>query len=203
MENFHTKYNFLIECVANVIFSHHGQLKDMVNADGESPFLKRKNKEDLEYEKVKQRFFQEMYSEDYIKQYVNEAAKEISIMADKILKKTGNNQMLFKKIIRKYITYLTLFTFSALLDADRTDSRQFDENTVEEPFESEKIFNRFAEKLEEHLKTLEKNQYKMKSLCYVNKCPTCVTKNRNYRRGFIRFRFLQVVEKLSQVFVLH
>lgn len=182
MENFHTKYNFLIECVANAIFSHHGQLKDMVNADGESPFLKRKNKEDLGYEKVKQRFFQEMYSEDYIKQYVNEAAKEISIIADKILKKTGNNQMLFKKIIRKYITYLTLFTFSALLDADRTDSRQFDENTVEEPFESEKIFNRFAEKLEEHLKTLEKKsiqneitllRQQMSNMCYEkSKLPT-------------------------------
>lgn len=155
METFHSKYTFLIECVANAIFSHHGQLKDMVNADGESPFLKRMDKDNSEYEKIKERFFQDMYPPDYIQQYVEEAAKEMSVIAQNILKKTGNNLKLYQETLRKTITFLTLFTFSALLDADRTDSRQFEENEIEEPYDSQTLFKRFLNNLEKHLKKLE------------------------------------------------
>lgn len=160
MESFHIKYSFLIECVANAIYSHHGQLKDMINADGESPFLKRKDYKDdfeLEYEKVKERFFQDMYSEDYINEYVEKAAKEFEQLAQKMLKMSKGKKDTFQTIHRKVMTFITLFTFSSLLDADRTNSRQFEENEVEEPLLSEKLFQQFAEYLEKHLKNLEEN----------------------------------------------
>lgn len=160
METYHKKYNSLIECVANAIYSHHGQLKDMVNADGESPFMKRKDykvEEALEYEKVKERFFKDMYSEEYIKHYVNNAVKEFEQIAQKLLKTSNGKAEELQSNFRKALTFITLFTFSALIDADRTNSRQFEENEAEEPLLSEKIFLEFKENLEKHLKHLEEN----------------------------------------------
>lgn len=159
METYHKKYSFLIECVANAIYSHHGQLKDMINADGKSPFLERKDYKDeqeLEYEKVKERFFKDMYSEEYLKKYVEEAGKEIYKIYQKIVSITNNkeeSQLLF----RKTLTFITLFTYSALIDADRTNSRLFEENCLEDSYQNELLFQRYAKYLEEYLRKLEKN----------------------------------------------
>lgn len=159
MDTFHSKYSFLIECVANAIYSHHGQLKDMVNTDGESPFLKRKDYKDnkeIEFEKVKERFFQDMYPEEYIKNYVDEAAKECDQIARKLIKmKKIKGEKEFQILFRKVLSFITLYTFSALLDADRTDSRQFEENRLEEPYNTKNLFEEFKNLLEDYLEELE------------------------------------------------
>ena len=48
MEKYHLTFNketkfspALIEFVSNVVFSHHGQLLDMINSEGNSPFIDR------------------------------------------------------------------------------------------------------------------------------------------------------------------
>lgn len=160
METFHNQYTFLIECVANAIYSHHGQLKDMVDPNGESPFINRKfPKKNIEYQKVKERFFRNMYSEEYIKKYVEEAVKEIHNIAKKIMIITEGNRIQAEWMFRKIMTFISLFTFSALIDADRTNSREFEENETEEPYDTREIFSQFNHLLEEHLLKLAKNSY--------------------------------------------
>ncbi|MBK3496459.1 CRISPR-associated helicase Cas3' [Viridibacillus sp. YIM B01967] len=152
MEGYHQRYTLLMECIANAIYSHHGQLKDMVTADGTSPFWERKDyRDDLEYEKVKERFFREMYTATYMDEYIGKAVQEFNLFIQNLGKKYIDISF-GKSEIRVTMTLLTKYIFSALLDADRTNTRQFEDNEqVEKPYNVRSLFSDFDKRLEEHL----------------------------------------------------
>ncbi|MCM3289181.1 CRISPR-associated helicase Cas3' [Paenibacillus sp. MER 180] len=120
-----TKYKGLLaEVVGNAIISHHSYLHDYLNQELESPYLRRVRDKHLEeYEVSKHSFFTHVISEREFHQYVDRAAAELEqFMAQNT---TGSSE--------RKLMFLTKFVFSALIDADRTNTRCFEANVCEEP----------------------------------------------------------------------
>ncbi|MDI7740984.1 CRISPR-associated helicase Cas3' [Lysinibacillus fusiformis] len=175
MDNFHNHINKkskvappLIESIANVIYSHHGQLLDMVNPQGQSPFLDRLTSAKIEFDTIYPRFFNEVIDTQSFNRYVEQANKEFQQLFKVSLSK-AKSEAEAKAVLRKTFAFLTKFIFSALIDADRTNSREFDENIASEKQETKKkLFNQFELEL---LKSLEDKQK--------NAIPNQITKLRN------------------------
>ena len=136
----------MIEMIANAIYSHHGQLHDFVNLDGESPFFNRANNDLIPIHLIKQRFFEEVISESEFEAYFQQASKEFHNYLKMHFKKPDLNLIYYK-----LAPQLTLTIFSSLIDADRTNSRDFDENIPQQ-----KKAN-ITDKFTTYLTHLEKN----------------------------------------------
>ena len=132
----------LAEIVSNAIISHHGNLHDYVSGE-ESPFLRRVEMKTLEeYELCKYRFFDEVMSESDLNRYVESAHLEML----EYFKRIGQNTSV--------CTFLTKFIFSVLLDADRTNTRQFETNQPEYTLMSD--FTVYMKRLEDYISHLGK-----------------------------------------------
>lgn len=127
------------EIVGNAIISHHSYLQDFLNPDLESNYLKRvRDKELAEFEQIKEHFFKYVLNEKGFIDYVDQAAAEL----EKFLKKNPSEH------IEKKVMFLTKFIFSALIDADRTNTRLFEENLPkEQPKNHEELFDTYYERL--------------------------------------------------------
>lgn len=113
----------LAEIVGNAIISHHSYIKDFLNPELESNYLDRVRDKDIEeYEESVQRFFELTMCEEDFHRYVNEAAIELSEFMGRNSSITLENKCMF----------LTKFVFSALIDADRTNTRCFEEKSFDE-----------------------------------------------------------------------
>lgn len=133
----------LAEIVCNAIISHHGNLHDYVSGE-ESPYLKRVEMKELEeYEHCKHRFFVEVISESDFNQYVEAAHLEML----EYFKKVGQNTSVS--------TFLTKFIFSVLLDADRTNTRQFETDQSEHILMND--FSVYMQRLEDYISHLGEN----------------------------------------------
>lgn len=133
----------LAEMISNAIISHHGNLHDYVSGE-ESPFLKRVELKELEeYELCKYRFFDEVMSEADLNQYVELAHLEML----EYFKRVGKNT--------SFSTFLTKFIFSVLLDADRTNTRQFE--TEKSDFDLICKLPHYRQRLENHILHLNKD----------------------------------------------
>ncbi|MGN7360356.1 CRISPR-associated helicase Cas3' [Paenibacillus sp. SAF-054] len=109
----------LAEVVGNAIISHHGYLQDFLNPDLESDYLRRvRDKELDEFEYSVKLFFDHVMSEQDFHRYVDEATSELM---------TYRNKSTILGSEAKFM-FLTKFVFSALIDADRTNTRKFEEN---------------------------------------------------------------------------
>ncbi|WZY00071.1 CRISPR-associated helicase Cas3' [Bacillus sp. FSL W7-1360] len=128
--------NILAEVVGNAIISHHSYLRDFINEDRCSDYLDRVKKEVKEFDFTKECFFQYVMSEDDFSEYVNQAAMEI----EAFLKRGPSPSRLL---------FMSKYVFSAIIDADRTNTRQFEENTIEEPIDHHSLFQKYYEKLME------------------------------------------------------
>ncbi|MGN7478746.1 CRISPR-associated helicase Cas3' [Solibacillus silvestris] len=155
MEKFHRSTGItpvMIEMLANAIYSHHGQLHDFIDPDGNSPFLKRAENEKIPMSQIKERFFTEVMTEESFDAYVSQAAKEFQHFLQQHFKKRDLDQILYK-----VSPFLTMAIFSSLIDADRTNSREFDENssqaTPEQPVQEK--FATYLKALEESLKEMQ------------------------------------------------
>ncbi|WP_028546197.1 CRISPR-associated helicase/endonuclease Cas3 [Paenibacillus taiwanensis] len=115
----------LAEIVGNAIISHHSYLKDFLGPALDSDYLKRVvDKELKEYERSKQTFYERVHLETELIAYVDQAAVEL----EQYLNKGADNEPLELQLM-----FLTKFTFSALIDADRTNTRGFEMNLSDEP----------------------------------------------------------------------
>lgn len=133
----------MAEMISNAIISHHGNLHDYVSGE-ESPFLKRVELKELEeYELCKYRFFDEVMSEADLNQYVELAHLEML----EYFKRVGQNTSVS--------TFLTKFIFSVLLDADRTNTRQFE--TEKSDFDLICKLPNYRQRLENHILHLNKD----------------------------------------------
>ncbi|MEH7558584.1 CRISPR-associated endonuclease Cas3'', partial [Priestia megaterium] len=130
------------EIVGNAIISHHSYPQDFLDPNLESKYLYRvrdKTAKELdEFEMTKQQFFENVMSEIDFYRYVDQAAAELeSFLQQAPLENTEEKLM-----------FLTKFIFSALIDADRTNTRLFEENKVaEEDINHETLFTMYYERL--------------------------------------------------------
>jgi CRISPR-associated endonuclease/helicase Cas3 len=142
----------LAEIVGNAIISHHSYLHDYLNSNLESPFLKRvtKNEEQLpDYSEAKEQFFKEIMTKETLNNYICQAAEELKKY---ISKNPGKGNAIEK------LTLLLRYVFSCLIDADRTNTRLFEENRVDESVDSEKLFSLYYQKLMDYLAKLNKSK---------------------------------------------
>lgn len=112
----------LAEVVGNVIISHHGYLHDYLSPAFESPYLNRvEDRDDKidDYETIKTRFHRHVMNEENLRAYVEQATHELRHYLG----------IPSKEDVVSKLMYLTKFVFSALIDADRTDTRCFEEGS--------------------------------------------------------------------------
>lgn len=140
----------LAEIIGNAIISHHSYLHDYLNADLKSPYLKRvRDKSIPEFENTKKLFYQKVMDEESFDTYVNKAKSELKNFIDVEKKQNHAKQAMF----------LTKFIFSILIDADRTNSREFEENNyAEKAISNTELFSNYYEKLMEKLNSFKLNK---------------------------------------------
>lgn len=147
----------IAEIVGNAIISHHSYLHDFLNADLESPYTNRVTKIEDElpgYLNAKRVFFSEILNAEELMNYVDQAVIELK----NYIKTNPGNAM-------EKLTLLIRFVFSCLIDADRTNTRLFEENSLPEFIDTEKLFRNYYEKL---LKQLDEFNQKPGSQTDIN-----------------------------------
>lgn len=114
---------FVVEIVGMAILSHHSGLQNFVQIDmSTSDYIKRVVEKDLAYyEEVKQNFESNEGNRDRVKKLLKEAIKEFKSFMEKLQK----TKLVDHPFI--YINYVQKLVLSLLLDADRTDTRRFEE----------------------------------------------------------------------------
>lgn len=146
-----TRYKGIVaEVIGNAIISHHSYLQDFLNPDLESNYLKRvRDKELPEFDMTKQYFFEHVMSEKNFHEYVDKAAEEL----EKFLAKESSGNY------EKQLMFLTKFVFSALIDADRTNTRLFEENKSNDTVNNyEVLFDRYYERLMQKINSFRKQK---------------------------------------------
>jgi CRISPR-associated endonuclease/helicase Cas3 len=142
----------LAELVGNAIISHHGFLKDFNNPSLDSKYLSRVNKEEKKdvyanYEEFSSYFYSKVMDESSFANYFNKAVAEI-----------GEYVIQSAPVpLRTSLYYLTTFVFSALVDADRTNTRLFEEGNEHSGKNTHVLFELYNTKLEEHLIGLQQS----------------------------------------------
>ncbi|WP_194165546.1 CRISPR-associated helicase Cas3' [Oceanobacillus sp. CFH 90083] len=133
----------LAEIVSNAIISHHSNLKDYLSTERESPFLSRVLKKEIpNYNLVKERFYEDVIPPSDLQTYIQNAINEIQ-------KLPLNNTTL---------VFITKYIFSCLIDADRTNTRDFESGlTNNETEEHSPLFTKYYHSLMQHLEDLKKN----------------------------------------------
>src|SRR5690625_5822712 len=134
--------NILAEVVGNAIISHHSYLHDYLHPTSiDSPFLSRvRDKEIEEFPQAKHNFFRNVISEKKFLVYIESALDELFIF----LRKSKQENLEFT------IMFLTKFVFSCLIDADRTNTRQFVEGITKNN-KSKTLHDELFKKYYEHL----------------------------------------------------
>lgn len=151
-ELFHTgntsRYSGLLaEIVGNAIISHHSYLHDFLSPELESPYLNRVREKHLEeFEISKQAFFKHVISEKEFGEYVSKAAAELEVYLGKCASESIESKLMF----------LAKLIFSTLIDADRTNTRLFEENKTIELQQNRKVlFESYYVKLMEEISTYQ------------------------------------------------
>lgn len=129
----------MAELVGNAIISHHSYLQDFLNDDLESNYLKRvRDKEITEFEISKRYFFENVISRKDFVDYAEKAAEELKVYLEKEGSENTEIQLMF----------LTKFIFSAVIDADRTNTRLFEEKKSSETTSNHSVlFQHYYKKL--------------------------------------------------------
>jgi len=142
-----SKYKELLaEVVGNAIISHHSYLHDFLGPESKSDYLRRvRDKEIEEYELSKRLFFEQLIDEQSFHSYVEAAASEL----ESFLTPPSHDNP-------SKLMFLTKFVFSALIDADRTNTRVFENNVATEQEQSrEELFSEYYDKLMFRIETLQ------------------------------------------------
>ncbi|MBM7702897.1 CRISPR-associated helicase Cas3' [Metabacillus iocasae] len=145
---FHSKppYNkskaLIAEIVGNAIISHHSYLQDFLSPDLESNYLHRvrdKQAKELDtFEMIIDQFYSHVMAEEEFQRYIDQAAAELDTF---LMKQPSSHD-------EKKIMFLSKFIFSTLIDADRTNTRLFEENKENDPkLEHKQLFDQYYERL--------------------------------------------------------
>lgn len=157
-------YMLLAEIVGNAVISHHSYLKDYYPPEPEKGFLHRVSVKEINgYELTVEMFFEKVMSRKQFEEYVLEAVKEL----EKFIK--SDNSQTYPNIM-----FLTKYVFSALIEADRHNSRAFEENiSIEEQLnQGNNVHTRFQlyySKLTAYLQDLKLKQGESKQIYLLRK----------------------------------
>lgn len=144
----------LVEIVSNVIISHHGGLNDYLTLDLETPYFRRIHEKELvDFEKTQNCFFSEVLSEKLFSDYCEQAYQELSVF---IQKNRREGRSMEKQI--KDLNMLSKYLFSCLIDADRTNTRLFEEKSQRKKQESLSFFDASLERLNQKLEKFSKSE---------------------------------------------
>lgn len=125
--------NFTIEMIGMTILSHHSGLQNFVQPDGsQSDYIRRVCREDLPYyEEVREEFLSIPGNEEKVVKLLSDAVKEFENYSIKVSELFQANDY-GKSSPFLYFSLAMKYVFSCLIDADRTDSRRFDEGDTSE-----------------------------------------------------------------------
>lgn len=159
-EAFHSEGNsvpekLLSEIVGNAIISHHGGLQDFLSPELTSDYLNRvKEKEIEDFQMIVEAFHQKVLDQKDFQSYVEQGSLELK----DFLKQNINEQNGQKFFL--ILTFLTKYLFSCLIDADRTNTRCFEEN-ISSNIESQNgaLFQAYYDKLTAHLSGLNADSH--------------------------------------------
>lgn len=135
--------------LAMAIMSHHTGMEDFVDYNGTSKFLQRLSKEIDTYEESVHAFLNEIYKEDTLKKQFHLCEKEI----DQLLKNITSRYVNTPNEHEMQFFELSLFgryLFSALIDADRKDSADFEDGVVFDKKRESPKWDRYYENVMEH-----------------------------------------------------
>lgn len=122
-----------VEWIAMCVISHHQGLRDFLTPQKASSFLERVSEKELKgYEEAESAFFKTQITENEFDAYFDKAKGEVV----QIVTMMKNNKLPFITT-----SFIIKYMFSCLIDADRTNTRQFEENEkLEETFDSHSFF---------------------------------------------------------------
>lgn len=144
----------LAEIVGNAVISHHAYLHDYLSPRLESDYLRRvRDKGDQldDFADMVRLFHERVMPKDEFLAYVGEALKELS----EFIKKAYVSGIKPESCIM----FLTKFIFGALIDADRTDARLFEENKKEDSkIRHEELFGDYYEKLMDRIQSFSERE---------------------------------------------
>lgn len=137
----------LSEIVGNTIISHHSYLHDYFNQELKSDYLWRVREKDIgneQYDNAKQTFFENVMNELDFENYIDKAKEELKkFLENSKLHDQSQGQNLLKDIM-----FLTKYIFSCLIDADRTNAREFEENSYKEKVtDNKKLYSLYYDRL--------------------------------------------------------
>lgn len=135
------------EWIANCIISHHQGLRDYISPDQTSPYLERVVTRELkQYEQAKEEF------------YKHTSPKHLDVLFELATSELQHYIQIIKQHKLSPITgsLLMKYMFSCLIDADRTNTRRFEENeTSTESIDHRSFFQKSYTLLSQHLAGLE------------------------------------------------
>lgn len=126
-ENYYGKdplQNLVVETVGMAILSHHSGLQNFIQTDtSQSDYIRRVTNADLpHYHEVVANFESVPENVDKVTQMVEAAKKEVEEFMDRVGALNGRERAI-------HLNYMQKLVFSCLIDADRTDTRCFEEGT--------------------------------------------------------------------------
>ncbi|WP_077702148.1 CRISPR-associated helicase/endonuclease Cas3 [Virgibacillus dokdonensis] len=130
------------EVVGNAIISHHSYLHDFLTPELESKYLTRVRDKPLhEFDQMKENFFENIMNKNELDQYIEKATQELLPFIQSVPRKDTEKQFMF----------VTKFVFSALIDADRTNTRLFEEDETPSNPDHKALFETYYERLHEKI----------------------------------------------------
>ena len=132
------------QLISNVVISHHNAfgVKDFYSLDDKSPFLKRIEETKNDLTTIKDRFFSEVMDETAFRKLIAETTIELHHYVDDKIVKSGNSR---EQLQMFFFTQKALS--SILIDADRTNTVEFEEGKVAVLKERSQLFEQYHTKL--------------------------------------------------------
>ena len=142
---------YVVEIVGMAILSHHSGLQNFLATDGSiGDYMRRVDEKDLPYyEEVVQNFESYEGNKERVIKLMKQSKAEFTHFLEKA--KTLNDARNAGDAALITLSHLQKLVFSILIDADRTDTRRFEEATIEEKYDKKKIFESAYHNLNDQL----------------------------------------------------
>lgn len=142
------RMSMLVEIIGNAIISHHGGLNDYIRPnDLETPYYRRVYEKELsDFDNCRVCFFEEVMTKQDLLNYCEQAYQELMT----VIQKSAAQRQSQEKLIRD-LNVLTKYIFSCVIDADRTNTRLFEDQTYHQTMDTEAFFSKASIKLNQHL----------------------------------------------------